>query len=81
MRKQTLGNGVIVIDKDEHLFAKIQASPSLTGISVSDLRISAESLASLYEIASVNRSTAAENIGHIKRYALMKQLYLQKFSK
>lgn len=76
MRISHTETGKIVIDRDEQLLARIQADPSLTGINVADMRICAESLATLYTVAEARKDPAS-----IKRYALMKQLYLQTFSK
>ena len=76
MRLLQLETGKIVVDKDEVLLAKIQSDPSLAGIDVSDFRINAESLMKLYNAAEAQKTPAS-----IKRYALMRQLFLATFSK
>ncbi|WP_110928771.1 hypothetical protein [Bacillus massiliglaciei] len=76
MNMNTREDGKIVISGDEALLKKIEANPSLAGISVSDYRICADSLATLFLIAEARKDEP-----NIKRYALMKQKYLETFSK
>lgn len=74
MRINHLENGTIVIDRDEAVLAKLEGQ-SLDGVDVSDLRINADNLAKLY----VKALPSAE-IMDAKRYAVMKQKYLETFS-
>jgi hypothetical protein len=68
--------GVIVIEGDEKLLAKIEGQ-SLVGIDVSDIRLDADNLAEVFDLA-VNTPNEPNNT---KRYAVLKQKYLEKFSK
>lgn len=74
MRMYQTEDGKIVIDGDEAVLAKLKGQ-SLEGVDVSDLRINADNLAKLY----VKALSSAE-IMDIKRYAVMKQKYLETFS-
>jgi hypothetical protein len=91
MQMKKLGNGKIVIKGDEALLAKIEGQ-SLAGVDISDLRVNADTLAELYSIASAAPTTnfysAASGTrvliktqDNIKRYAVMKQKYLDTFDK
>lgn len=90
MRINNLENGKIVIDGDAALLAEIEGQ-SLDGVDVSDLRVNADTLAQLYTIASAAPttefySTASGNRvltktqDNIKRYAVMRQKFLETFS-
>lgn len=72
----TNDKGVIVVEGDEKLLAKIEGQ-SLVGIDVSDVRLDADNLAELFDVA--DRTPGTPN--NIKRYAVLKQKYLEKFSK
>ncbi|MFE4524001.1 hypothetical protein ACFRCQ_18145 [Cytobacillus firmus] len=82
-------NGKISISGDEHLIKKIEGV-SLVDVDVSDLRVDSDSLAELYcEAATVSGQSEldaeglpvwVENLDKIKRYAVMKQKYLETFS-
>lgn len=67
-------NGVIGIKGDEAVLAKIE-NESLEGVDVSDLRIDAHNLAKLYTEAEFSA-----DLLDAKRYAKMKQLYIETFS-
>lgn len=68
--------GKIIIEGDEKLLAKIEGQ-SLAGIDVSEVRLSADNLAELFDVASRTPDTP----DNIKRYAVYKTKYLDKFSK
>lgn len=73
MRMYVTETGEQIIDQDEELLARTEGK-NLDGIDVSDMRIDSENVARLYEIASFRKTL--ESIG---RYAVLKQLYLDKF--
>jgi hypothetical protein len=86
MRIQNLENGVIVIDQDEALLAKIEGE-DLSGIDVSDLPLNADTLGQQYLLALSNHGPVdvvdgIYNYGFLeaKRYAKLKATYLDKFS-
>lgn len=64
-------NGVIVIEKDGKVLNKI-AGEELDGVDVSDLKVDAQTLAHSYNLAERNA-----DLIHAKRYAVLKQKYLQ----
>ena len=76
LEMRTTENGLIIIEGDEQLLAKIEGE-SLDGVDVSDVRLTADNLADLYQVAEVRKELPY----HIKRYAVLKQKYLDKFSK
>lgn len=90
MRMYQTEDGKIFIKGDEAQLAKIEGQ-SLEGVDISDLRVNADNLAKLYSIASASPTTEFYNTANgervltkthdnIKRYAVMKQKYLETFS-
>ncbi|OLN23719.1 hypothetical protein BTO30_02990 [Domibacillus antri] len=67
-------NGQIVITGDESLLAKIEGE-NLNEISVDDIRVDADELSKLFEIACARKTV--ETIG---RYSLLKEKYLATYS-
>jgi hypothetical protein len=85
MRMYTI-EGVLVIDGDEALLAKIEGE-DLSGIDVSDLPLNADTLGQQYLLALSNPGPVDVVDGvyyfgnfEAKRYAKLKQAYLDKFS-
>lgn len=81
MRINHLETGKIVIDQDDDVLAKVEGL-NIDDVDVSDMRINAESLAKLYQKAKVTdpRDEDEGFLDAFKRYAKMKQLYLDTFS-
>lgn len=73
MRMYQTEDGKIFIKGDEVVLAKLEGQ-SLAGVDVSDLRVDADNLAKLYV-----KAQGSADIMNTKRYAVMKQKYLETF--
>jgi hypothetical protein len=90
LRMQKSQNGIFLIDGDEELLSNIEGQ-SLAGVDISDFAISADDLAKLFNLASSTRYTYVYENGvqnpqlikthdNIKRYAVLKDAFLAKFT-
>jgi hypothetical protein len=86
-RIQNLETGVIRVDGDESLLSKIEGK-DLSGIDISDLKLDAQTLSKQYLLGESNLGpvTVVNGIStygyqEAKRYAVLKNAYLAKFSK
>jgi hypothetical protein len=75
MRMHTI-EGVLVIDGDEVLLAKIEGE-DLSGIDVSDLPVDADTLSKQFLVAQCTPGQTYD-YHETKRYAVLKQLYMDK---
>lgn len=62
----------IVIKGDEHLLAELEGE-DLSAVDISDVRITADELAELFDIAD-----RTKNVKDIKRYAALKAGFIEK---
>ncbi|WHY93758.1 hypothetical protein QNK12_09975 [Neobacillus cucumis] len=74
-RMMKLDTGKILIDGDTELLKKIEGE-DLSNTGINDLQLDANTLSNQYLIA-----TSHPDITEAKRYAVLKQAFLSKFSK
>jgi hypothetical protein len=86
MRIQNLENGVIIIDQDERVLERIEGE-DFGSVDISDLSLNADTLGKQYLLGLSNHGPVDVVDGvyvygnvEAKRYAVLKQAYLDKFS-